>query len=250
MKFCSKCGKHYQDNDKFCKDCGIELTQGAAEESSLSKWKESASRALAQAESKTKDALSEEHRQKLQEQASAVTKSLKELDAEKGKALASDGIRRFHGLPGNIKKVVAVVLVLVIAFAGYEYFSPEKQVERAFHHTIDTVTELSGKSLGDYTDRDIENFVSLYQDEKKDYIRQAMKKARDYTAKHPDTNSEFTRAIGTHLLSDMKIKSITIHGNKATIQIANKSGVVIGEQGMKKVDGKWYMENLPGDQKN
>lgn len=247
MKFCSKCGKHYQDNDKFCKDCGIELTQGATEESGLSKWKESASRAFTQAESKTKDALSEEHRQKLQERASAVTKSLKDLDAEKGKALASDGIHRFQGLPGHIKKVIAVVLVLVVAFAGYEYFSPEKQVERAFHHTIDTMTELGGKSLSEYTDRDIENFVSLYQDEKKDHIRQAMKKARDYAVKHPGADSEFTRAIGTNLLSDMKVKSINIHGNQATIKITNKSGVVIGDQGMKKVDGKWYMENLPGD---
>ena len=27
MKFCSKCGKRYEDSAKFCKDCGIELTQ-------------------------------------------------------------------------------------------------------------------------------------------------------------------------------------------------------------------------------
>ena len=127
MKFCSKCGKHYKDSDTFCKDCGIKLTQGAADSSGLADLKESASQALSEASSKAKEAFSEENRQKLQEKASA----------------AAGSVGRFQALSANAKKIIAAVFVVIIAFGCYEYVSPEKQVERALNNSIQVLTEVS-----------------------------------------------------------------------------------------------------------
>lgn len=233
MKFCSKCGKHYKDSDTFCKDCGIKLTQGAADSSGLADLKESASQALSEASSKAKEAFSEENRQKLQEKASA----------------AAGNVSRFQALSANAKKIIAAIIVILLALGCYEYFSPEKQVERALTNSIQVLTEVSSKSPDEYTDSDIKKLASIYPEAKRDTITKAMQKTRDYVLQHPGekANSDFMRGLGTDLLSNVKVKSVTIQGNRANVTLVNKNGARIGVQPMKKVDGDWYMMNLPGD---
>lgn len=52
---------------------------------------------------------------------------------------------------------------------------------------------------------------------------------------------------GADMLSGVKVKSVTVHGNSATVVLVNQNGARIGTQPMKKVDGNWYLANLPGD---
>lgn len=100
MKFCSNCGRHYKDTDNFCKECGIELKQGAEDSSSFSELKDSASQALSAAGNKAKEALSEENRQKIQQKASAAADSLKNMDAEKASRCSiKASAASMHSLP-------------------------------------------------------------------------------------------------------------------------------------------------------
>lgn len=125
MKFCSNCGRHYKDTDNFCKECGIELKQGAEDSSSFSELKDSASQALSEAGNKAKEALSEENRQKIQQKASAAADSLKHMDTEKGKQMLNQGVSRFHALSANIKKIIAAAMIFVIAFGAMSTFLPK-----------------------------------------------------------------------------------------------------------------------------
>lgn len=253
MKFCSKCGRHYKDTDNFCKECGIQLTQAAEDSSSLSDLKESASQAISEAGNKAKEALSEENRQKIQQKASAAADSLKNMDAEKGKQMLNQGVNRFHALSGNVKKIIAVIVVILIAFGCYEYFSPEKQITRAVDHSVEVMSEVISKTPDEYTDSDIEKFASLYPEQKRATITKALEKARDKALKHPNAGksaNEFFLGVGADMLSGVKVKSVSVHGNSATVVLVNQNGARIGTQPMKKVDGNWYLANLPGDRDN
>ena len=167
MKFCSNCGRHYKDTDNFCKECGIELKQGTEDSSSFSELKDSASQVLSEAGNKAKEALSEENRQKIQQKASAAADSLKNMDAEKGKQMLNQGVSRFHALSANIKKIIAAAVIIVIAFGGYEYFSPEKQITRAIDHSVEVMSEVVSKTPDEFTDSDIKKFASLYPEQKR-----------------------------------------------------------------------------------
>ena len=252
MKFCSKCGKHYKDSDNFCKDCGIKLTQGAAEGSSLDDIKESASQAISEAGSKAKEAFSEENRQKIHDKASAAAESIRNMDAEKGKKILNDGVSRFHSLSGVVKKLIAVVVIAAIAFGGYEYFSPEKQVERAVNHSIKVMTEIGAKSPAEFTDSDIEKFASLYPAERRDLITKGMQQSRDKAFRHPGSTSKdmALKSSMIDVLADAKVKSVKIQGDRAIVTLTNKNGVSLGTQPMKKVNGDWYLTDLPGDRDN
>lgn len=249
MKFCSKCGKHYKDSDKFCKDCGIELTQGAADSSSLSDIKEGASQALAEAGSKAKEAFSAENRQKFHDTAAKAADNLKNMDAEKGKAMINDGVSRFQALSGTVKKVIVAVIVAIVAFGCYEYFSPEKQIERAINSSIEVMTEIGAKAPDTLTDSDIEKFSELYPEEKRDFIIKTMQQSRDKASRHPGAASNGTvlQAALIDTLTGAKVKSVTINGNRATANLTSKNGTNLGQQPLKKVNGKWYIANLPGD---
>ncbi|MFV0636955.1 hypothetical protein [Mitsuokella sp. WILCCON 0060] len=252
MKFCSKCGRHYKDSDNFCKDCGIKLTQGAADSSGLNDIKESASQALSEAGSKAKEAFSEENRQKLHDKASAAADSIKNMDAEKGKQMLNDGVSRFHSLSGLVKLVLIVAILCGIAFGGYEYFSPEKQVERAVDHSIKVMTEIGAKTPDELSDDDIEKFASLYPEEKRDLIVKGMQQGRDKAFRHPGAASKNTALKSSliDMLADAKVKSVKIQGDRAIVTLANKNGVSLGTQPMKKVNGEWYLTDLPGDRDN
>ena len=250
MKFCSNCGRHYKDTDNFCKECGIELKQGAEDSSSFSELKDSASQALAEAGNKAKEALSEENRQKIQQKASGAADSLKNMDAEKGKQMLNQGVSRFHALSANIKKIIAATVIIVIAFGGYEYFSPERQITRAIDHSVEVMSEVVSKTPDEFTDSDIKKFASLYPEQKRPTIIKKLEKARDNAAMHPNAKNaknEFLLSVGADMLSGVKVKSVTVHGNSATVVLVNQNGARIGTQPMKKVDGNWYLANLPGD---
>lgn len=250
MKFCSNCGRHYKDTDNFCKECGIELKQGAEDSSSFSELKDSASQALSEAGNKAKEALSEENRQKIQQKASAAADSLKHMDTEKGKQMLNQGISRFHALSANIKKIIAAAMIIVIAFGGYEYFSPERQITRAIDHSVEVMSEVISKTPDEFTDSDIKKFASLYPEQKRPTIIKKLEKARDNAAMHPNAKNaknEFLLSVGADMLSGVKVKSVTVHGNSATVVLVNQNGARIGTQPMKKVDGNWYLANLPGD---
>ena len=250
MKFCSNCGRHYKDTDNFCKECGIELKQGAEDSSSFSELKDSASQALSEAGNKAKEALSEENRQKIQQTASAAADSLKHMDTEKGKQMLNQGVSRFHALSANIKKIIAAAMIFVIAFGGYEYFSPERQITRAIDHSVEVMSEVVSKTPDEFTDSDIKKFASLYPEQKRPTIIKKLEKARDNAAMHPNAKNaknEFLLSVGADMLSGVKVKSVTVHGNSATVVLVNQNGARIGTQPMKKVDGNWYLANLPGD---
>ena len=189
MKFCSNCGRHYKDTDNFCKECGIELKQGAEDSSSFSELKDSASQALSEAGNKAKEALSEENRQKIQQKASAAADSLKNMDAEKGKQMLNQGVSRFHALSANIKKIIVAAVIIVIAFGGYEYFSPEKQITRAIDHSVEVMSEVVSKTPDEFTDSDIKKFASLYPEQKRPTIIKKLEKARDNAAMHPNAKN-------------------------------------------------------------
>ena len=250
MKFCSNCGRHYKDTDNFCKECGIELKQGAEDSSSFSELKDSASQALSEAGNKAKEALSEENRQKIQQKASAAADSLKHMDTEKGKQMLNQGVSRFHALSANIKKIIAAAMIIVIAFGGYEYFSPERQITRAIDHSVEVMLEVVSKTPDEFTDSDIKKFAALYPEQKRPTIIKKLEKARDNAAMHPNAKNaknEFLLSVGADMLSGVKVKSVTVHGNSATVVLVNQNGARIGTQPMKKVDGNWYLANLPGD---
>lgn len=250
MKFCSNCGRHYKDTDNFCKECGIELKQGAEDSSSFSELKDSASQALSEAGNKAKEALSEENRQKIQQKASAAADSLKHMDTEKGKQMLNQGVSRFHALSANIKKIIAAAMIFVIAFGGYEYFSPERQITRAIDHSVEVMSEVVSKTPDEFTDSDIKKFAALYPEQKRPTIIKKLEKARDNAAMHPNAKNaknEFLLSVGADMLSGVKVKSVTVHGNSATVVLVNQNGARIGTQPMKKVDGNWYLANLPGD---
>lgn len=232
MKFCSKCGKHYKDSDKFCKDCGVELTQGTPDGEKLNEFKESASQMLSQAGNK----------------AASAAENLKGMDVEKGKQVINQGTKKFQALSGNIKKIIAAVVILVVAFACYQYFSPEKQVIRAFDNSIEIMTDLGSKFIGEYSDKDIQKFASMYVPGKRPEIQQKLTQARDYLAKNPDADrNSVNRSLGNLIIQDCKAESATVNGNSAVVTIVNKQGKPAGTQPMKKVDGDWYISGLPGD---
>lgn len=250
MKFCSKCGRHYKDSDTFCKDCGIRLTQGTAGGSGLDDVKETASQALSEAGSKAREAFSEENRQKLHDKASAAASSLKNMDAEKGKEMLDSGVSRFHALSGKTKKIIAGIVVVLIAFGCYEYFSPEKQVERAMNHSIEVMSEIGAKDADELTNGDIEKYASLYPKQKRAAIMNILVKSRDYAVSHPGAVSGKGGALKSVLVntvSDVKIKSVSIQGDKAVVTLVNKDGANLGTQNLKKVDGDWYLSGLSGD---
>ena len=164
--------------------------------------------------------------------------------------MLNQGVSRFHALSANIKKIIAAAVIIVIAFGGYEYFSPEKQITRAIDHSVEVMSEVVSKTPDEFTDSDIKKFASLYPEQKRPTIIKKLEKARDNAAMHPNAKNaknEFLLSVGADMLSGVKVKSVTVHGNSATVVLVNQNGARIGTQPMKKVDGNWYLANLPGD---
>lgn len=164
--------------------------------------------------------------------------------------MLNQGVSRFHALSANVKKIIAAVVVVVIAFGCYEYFSPEKQITRAIDHSIEVMSEVVSKTPDEFTDSDIKKFASLYPEQKRPTITKGLEKARDNALKHPNARNaknELLLSVSADMLSGVKVKSVTVHGNSATVVLVNQNGARIGTQPMKKVDGNWYLANLPGD---
>ena len=141
-------------------------------------------------------------------------------------------------------------MIIVIAFGGYEYFSPERQITRAIDHSVEVMSEVVSKTPDEFTDSDIKKFAALYPEQKRPTIIKKLEKARDNAAMHPNAKNaknEFLLSVGADMLSGVKVKSVTVHGNSATVVLVNQNGARIGTQPMKKVDGNWYLANLPGD---
>lgn len=79
MKFCSKCGKRYEDSAKFCKDCGIELTQmenSAANNITTDEIKENAQKAATAIAEKAKETFTEENIAKAKETMNTVKEDI------------------------------------------------------------------------------------------------------------------------------------------------------------------------------
>ncbi len=112
------------------------------------------------------------------------------------------------------------------------------------------MSEVVSKTRDEFTDSDIKKFASLYPEQKRPTITKKLEKARDNAAMHPNAKNaknEFLLSVGADMLSGVKVKSVTVHGNSAIVVLVNQNGARIGTQPMKKVDGNWYLANLPGD---
>lgn len=241
MKFCNKCGKHYDDNAEFCIKCGVELMPLAKEnETGLKHNLNAAGDVLGKAASVAKEKfdaqLSDEKMEKVKEVFGNAKDKLKE------EGIDADSL--VENVQGQGKKRILIAVVLIVAIIGggmVWYMQPEKVIERTIDKDYDQIISVLEKNPNDYTESDIKAISNIYIPEVATQISKGMlqEKKQRYSANDIKTMKKVnTKVIGImkghHVSSVAKTSDVT-----AQVVVVNGEGIELGTFEMQKVDGDW-----------
>ena len=223
MKQCTKCQKTYDDNLKFCPTCGAELLPVEDEQKDnksqiAGQLKDTVTKVDAFISDKAKETLSDENIDKVKEQIKDKTKS--------------------KNFMRNLKFAVIGILLILIGYGAYSYFSPEKQVARVADDFANQLIYLSTHDPSELTDKDVDKVVKLFDPQ---YQEQAKRFFSDYLVPN--------RMVVKNEDIEYKIDKVVVSDNKAKVyvQLNRKLGdgtSAVSNIFLKKIDGTWYIVNF------
>ena len=233
MKFCSKCGKRYEDSAKFCKDCGIELTQmenSAANNITTDEIKENAQKAATAIAEKAKETFTEENIAKAKETMNTVKEDIisGNIKTYPKKKLAIGGIA-----------IIAILFLIFNIFSGGDKAGAEKAAQNSAQALITAIEHDTNENL--------KKFVLTCEPAQQKDKNSGVWNMVNGISRARGTN-DYDHSIG-------KPEKVTIKGDTAEVVIPytkqHKANVSSSSNThvkmtfvMKKIDGTWYTSDI------
>lgn len=250
--FCTNCGAPLKPNAKFCGHCGAKLVSSdeqpktsntvdsnptnSQNSNTVNTIKQKASAIVNEdtinnVKQKASTLLNEKNLNDVKEKASTF---IHEANVNELKEQATANVQK---LPNWLKIVAVVLIVALVGYGGYYYFSPEKQVTRIVDNYMDLTLEVATKQSEDVPNSDLEKFSEFFPPDVEKKIKQnisPIRKPRPVLAEKP-----------SYKILDVTIKDNTakvyvkIDIDKEDAQLAGlseRSSILL-----KKINETWYI---------
>lgn len=205
MKFCSECGKRFEQSARFCPSCGVELKEIIADDNVAATDSNTAADDINAVNTNNTN-----------------NNSMEDNVDDKGKSTvmnqsASESKKGIKLTP--IQNIIAVVIVIIFAIGGYMYKSPEQQVRRVIDGYMSVV--VLNSQLENPQVEDLQKAIEYVSD---DVAQSYMKEIEDTYSKKDD--KEHTLKINSdpfhfyyYKVRNWEIRNISIMNDKATVYL-------------------------------